>query len=192
MLGRPPTKEERAFFPVDDIDLCIHDFVEKENLPNSRIEAGVDWGESVGETVVTITERIYGRRKVLFIKRWRKVAVETQLPEIKELLDQWKPETVRCDSKPAFAVDLAKKLLKNLTPIDAQYHKTEMLAQLYRKVKTHGLEVPANQVDLIKQLRSYHLHKRAGDDLVDSLCLSIFETSTESTGHTNIIKRKKR
>lgn len=188
VLGIPLSTEERQYFPAADIKLCVKEHVDRENVPNSRIEAGIDWGESIGETVVTVTERIYARRKILFIKRYRKAALELILPEIKEILDKFKPETVRCDSKPTYAVDLAKKQLKYLKVVDFQFHKAEMLAQLLRKIKTHSLEIGDNQVDLIKQLRSYRLHKRAGDDLIDSLILAIYETDSSQSGKTNIIK----
>lgn len=188
VLGQFLSTEEMTYFEIKDITLCTHEHVERENVPNSRIEMGIDWGESVGETVVTITEKIYNRRNYLFVKRWRKVPYEEQLPEIKALQDQFKPYVTRCDSKPSFVVDMAKKQLKNLKIIDFQFHKKEMLAQLSRKIKTHSLAIGKNQVDLIKQLKSYRLGKRAGDDMIDSLCLSIFETSSESTGKTNIIK----
>jgi hypothetical protein len=177
ILGRPPTKDERTFFANKHIDACIQPEVIREGLPQSRIEAGIDFGEVVCKTVIVITEKTFSKRNILYIKEWAHKSVESIGPEIAEILDRFNPVIIKADAKPDGCIAILNKFTKRkIHSIDAaQGHKEPMLGQLQKKVQTHELRIPEAQITLITQMRKYRRGLRTGDDQVDALALSCYE-----------------
>lgn len=176
VLGQILNAEERAYFPTKHLDACIYETVLKENSPMSRLEAGLDWGFDPCHTVLVITEKIFARRKVLFIKEWAKHPIEELAPEIADILEKHHVALVKADTHPTEYTHQIEKYTK--TPvfyISAQMHKDAMLSQLQRKIRQHTLELPQDFMKLIQQLRKYRRGKRTGDDQADALALSCYE-----------------
>jgi hypothetical protein len=183
VLGRPPTKAERQFFSSAHIDKCFKEHVDAERTPNSIIEAGIDWGFDPCKTVLTITEKIGVRRRVIFVKAWHKKAIETIAPDIAEILTKHKVDVVKADSAPQEYQGFVERYYKpKIHYIVAAMHKDEMLAQLQRKITQHSLEIGEADIQLITQLKKYRRGMRTGDDLVDSLVLSCYEPITPLGG----------
>lgn len=195
VLGLIPSKSERAFFIVHKKVKVEH--IVKEGGPKSVIEAGMDFGESVGYHVLSITEKNGHRRKLLYMKRWkRSTLIEEILSEIKKLLKDYQVSILKCDSKP---VEYQKYLTKRLGDtgvvyIDFKVHKEPMLGQLKRHLQKGTIEIENTQKALFIELAKYRLGKRAGDDRVDSLALSVYESELPSPIPTGafIVSRKKR
>lgn len=176
ILGRAPTVAERTYFPSKHVDACIYETVLKENAPMSRLEAGLDWGFDPCHTCLVITEKIFARRKVLFIKEWAKHPIEEIAPEIAEILEKHKVTLTKADTHPPEYKHQIEKYTKiPIFYISAQMHKDAMLSQLQRKIRQHTLEVPQDFMKLIQQLRKYRRGKRTGDDQADALALSCYE-----------------
>ena len=177
VLGRPATLAERAFFPNKDITKCIVPCEPtREGAGKSTVEVGIDFGYgSPNVTCFTATERLYSKRKVLYIKTWR----DFNAAEIAQLLEQYKPNLVKADSMPAeFRGRIEQHTKVKLIYVEAKVHKDAMLTQMQRRVRLHELIIPDIFVDLIKELERYKKGKRAGDNRVDSLCLSCYEPAS--------------
>lgn len=173
VLGRPPTKAERAFFPPKHIKKCIVTGV----MPLGGIrEGGLDFGSVVGKNVLTISEKNGNRRKVLFQKHYRK-PLEEELDSIIETLRRYKCVIVKADSKPIEYQRIVGKKLGDIPVIyiDARFHKDKLLGQLQRHIMKHTIEIDSSQIQLILELHKYRRGKRSGDDRVDSLALSCYE-----------------
>ena len=182
VLGEFLSSEERSFFASKDIDKCVLETVNREGGKDSEIWIGIDVGESVGTTVLTVVEKIFSRRRVLFLKEWKKKPIEEIAPEIGKLIDNWSGAIVKIDFRPTyFTPEIQKYTKTKLHPIDAVFTKDEQLAQLQRHIKQHTLEIPDCQPALIVQLRAYRKGKRAGDDLVDSLALACYSPTVPLT-----------
>lgn len=189
MLGRPPKKSERAFFPKKHLDKCLV----RNIMPEGGVrEAGLDFGSSVGKNILTISEKNGIRRKVLYQKHFRK-PIEEALEEIGKTLTKYKVQIVKADSKPAsYKQAIGNKINGvKVAYIDARFHKDNMLGQLQRHIRRHTIEIDRKQVPLILELQKYRKGKRSGDDRVDSLALSIYEYpySTKPRGKVLIGKR---
>ena len=177
VLGLPLTLAERAFFPNKDITKCIVQCEPtREGAGKSTVEVGIDFGYgSPNVTCFTATERLYSKRKVLYIKTWR----DFNAAEIAQLLEQYKPNLVKADSMPAeFRGRIEQHTKVKLIYVEAKVHKDAMLTQMQRRVRLHELIIPDIFVDLIKELERYKKGKRAGDNRVDSLCLSCYEPAS--------------
>lgn len=176
VLGQVLSAEDRALFPSKHIDKCIFETVDKENSPHSQIEAGVDWGFDPCRTVLCITERIFNRRRVLFIDEWARKPIEEIAPEMAKIIEEHGAALVKADAQPS---DYKHKLDKftqiPIYYIESKMHKDAMLSQLQRKIRQHTLEIPLKYFKLIEQLRKYRRGKRTGDDLVDALAFSCYE-----------------
>jgi len=197
VLGRPPTKAERAYFPSKHIDKCVLPFVTRENAPQSRVEAGLDFGFDPCRTVLAITEKVFSRRKLLFTKAWRRKPIEDIAEEIAGHIDALGCSLVKADAKPAEYKGHVEKHTK--TPvfyIEAPMHKDAMLSQLQRKVRQHQLEIGQDQKGVIIQMRKYRKGKRTGDDFIDALALSCYEPAeplrSKPPASIHIIKKKRR
>lgn len=180
VLGRCPTKAERAFFPGKHIEKCVVPVEAiREGGANSRLEIGIDWGYDA-PTVLIVTERIGTTvRKILFIKEWTGKPIEMVGPEILKIISQYKPYVVKADSKPpeykAWFERNAKGKVKFID--SALGHKEQMLGQLQRMVREHRLIIPQGFIDVVVELKKYRRKMIKGDDLVDALALSIYEPS---------------
>ncbi|MGB9855837.1 MAG: terminase large subunit domain-containing protein [Caldisericum exile] len=184
VLGRPPTKEERAFFPKKHIDKCI--FEGESVREGGQIEIGVDFGETESKTVLTVVEKIGKiRRKVLYVKSW-KLPPELVAPEIMTEILKWKPSIVKADNRPKEYREALKKLTDKIVFLDGIFHKDLMLGQLQAHVREHNVLIPQNQVELIKQLTTYKRGKSTGDDYVDSLALACYEFEVPRTSFSKV------
>ena len=93
-----------------------------------------------------------------------------------DIIEEQGVALVKADSQP----ESYKHQLEKFTKIPVYYivskmHKDAMLSQLQSKIRQHALEIPANEVLLVEQLRKYRRGKRTGDDLVDALAFSCYE-----------------
>ena len=198
VLGRPPSAEERTFFPSKHLDACIVDCpCTREGGEHSQIEIGLDWGFDPCLTVMVVTEKLFSKRKVLFIKYWHKKSIENIAPEIGELIESWNPALVKADDKPAEYKGQVEKFTKHkINYISAPMHKALMMSQLQRRVRQHQLIIPDHFTNLVLEMRKYHPKKRTGDDLVDALCISAYEPvepfSTKPTGRVIFREVKKK
>ena len=177
VLGQPLTLAERAFFPNKDIQKCIIPCEPtREGAGKSTVEVGIDFGYgSPNVTCFTATERLYSKRKVLYIKTWK----DFNAQEIAKLLEDYKPNLVKADSMPAeFRGRIEQHTKVKIVYVESRVHKDGMLTQMQRRVRLHELIIPDLFVDLIKELERYKKGKRAGDNRVDSLALSCYEPST--------------
>jgi len=188
MLGRPPTKAERAFFPSKHIEKCVLPVEPiREGGPHSRLEIGIDWGFEA-PTFLIVTERIgTTQRKILFTKKWTGKPIETIGPEILNIIADFKPYLVKADSKPPEYKQWFENHARHVVIfIDcALGHKEQMLGQLQRMIREHRLIIPQtlpNVVDIIMALRKYRRKMIKGDDPVDALSLSIYEPSSPLEG----------
>lgn len=174
VLGRPPTKAERAFFPLIHLKKCR--VVDLQPEGGIR-EGGLDFGDVVGKTMLTITEKLGVRRKVLFQKYYRE-PIEECLDDIQQDLERFGVVVVKADPKPPEFKAFIKNKIGSVPVeyVDPQYHKKQMLGQLQRHVMRHTLTYDVKMVELNKQLERYRPHKRSGDDRVDSLAFSIYES----------------
>ena len=172
VLGRIPTKAERSVFPQKHLDKC---FVVDLQPEGGIREAGLDFGDSVGKTILTITEKLGIRRKMLFQKPYP--IIEEKLDDVQKVLEKLNVVIVKADPKPPEY----KKFIGNkigsipVVYVDPQYHKKQMIGQLQRHVMRHTISIDVKMVDLRKELERYKFHKRSGDDRVDSLAFSVYE-----------------
>jgi len=172
VLGRIPTKAERTFFPSKHLEQCFFQDLQPEG---GIREAGLDFGDVVGKNVLTITEKLGIRRKVLFQQKYP--IIEERMKDVQEVLERFNVVVVKADPKPTEYKDFIGDKIGSIpvTYVDPQYHKKAMLGQLQRHVQRHTISIDIKEVELRKQLERYHLHKRSGDDRVDSLAFSIYE-----------------
>ena len=183
IIGRCPKKSELQLFTNTAIDKCCKESVLKEGGPQSRLEAGIDWGYNPCSTALVITEKIGVRRKILYAKTWHKKPIEVIAPEICDLLHKFDVDIIKADAMPAeYQGWLEKFTNKKINYIHGKMHKESMTGQLKRKIQQNTLEIPAAQKNLIIELRRYHRDKRTGDDLVDALCFSLYEPETPLFG----------
>lgn len=171
--GKIPPRHLRAFFPHKHIKDCTVEGV----MPEGGVrEAGLDFGQVVGKTVLTITEKNKSRRKVLF-QKWYRKPLEECLEEIQKVLSKYKVVIVKADSKPAEYQKVVGKKLGSVPVkyIDAKFHKSNMLGQLQRHIQHHTITWDKDQVKLILELKKYRRGKRSGDDFVDSTALAVYE-----------------
>lgn len=171
--GKIPPRSMRAFFPHKHIKACTIEGI----MPMGGVrEAGLDFGQVVGKNILTISEKNKSRRKVLFIKHYRK-PLEECLEEIGETLRKYEVKIVKADSKPAEYQRVVGKKIGSIPVmyVDAKHHKNKMLGQLQRHIQQHTIEWDKDQVKLILELKKYRKGKRSGDDYVDSLALSCYE-----------------
>jgi len=188
VLGRPPTKAERAFFTRKHIEKCIYTVDPlREGGEKSRIEVGLDFGLVESWTILTVTERIgTTKRKILAIKRWKlppkALAVEIlkYLVTIKKDFGQ-NAYVIKADSKPPEYKQALKERTNKIRFLDATFHKEHMLGQLQRMIRAHCLIIPTKFVPLLKQLYKYRKGMKKGDDYVDSLAYSIYEPAAGFT-----------
>lgn len=187
--GKIPPLSERSLFPHKNVKKCLVDHIISEG---GEKEAGLDFGYSVGKTVITITERIGYRRKLLFQKSWSKTPIEECYKEIKNICERYKVTIIKADNKPPeYPKFLGKKLGSiPIVYLDMTFHKAPMLGQLVRRVRQGYLEISTKQVALIIQLKKYRKKKRAGDDLVDSLAMSCYESNFKPISRGKIIISK--
>jgi hypothetical protein len=191
MLGRPPTKAERAFFPSKHIEKCVLPVEPiREGGANSRVEVGIDFG---GVTVLIVTERIGTTvRKILYIKHWKGKPIEMTGPEMLKIISDYKTYVSKGDSKPPeykqWFINKAKGKVKFIDM--ALGHKEQALGQLQRMVREHRLIIPQTlpwATDLMIALKKYRMvkgedAKSAGSDFVEALALSIYEPSIPLEG----------
>jgi hypothetical protein len=179
VLGQVLSAEDRALFPSKHIAKCIYDTISKENSPHSRIEAGIDWGFDPCRTVLCITERIFNRRRLLYINSWARKPIEEIAPEMAHLIEKHGVTLVKADAQPSDYKHKLEKFTKvPVYYIESNMHKDAMLSQLQRKIRQHTLELSMgdhSSVTLIAQLRKYRRGKRTGDDLVDALAFSCYD-----------------
>lgn len=193
VLGRPPEASERAFFPSKHIEKCegITEESIREGGANSRIEIGIDFGDS--NTVLVVTERIGTTvRKILQIKEWKGKYVEMVGPEILEAIAKYKPFVSKGDSKPQHYKDWFLKHARfKVKFIDfALGHKEQMFGQLQRMIREHRLIIPSGFPNLVVALKQYRMEKGKDAkspkaDIVDALALSIYEPSVPLDGDIN-------
>lgn len=191
VLGRPPTKAERAFFPHKHILKCV---VEDLMPEGGEREAGLDFGQVVGKNILTIVEKNKSRRKVLYQKHYRK-PLEEVLEEISTTCTRFKVKVIKADSKPPEYQKIVGKKLGGILVVyvDARYHKDRMLGQLQRHIQHHTIEWDRKLLALTLELKKYRKGKRAGDDRVDSLVLAVYEmpysTKPTPTIHISTVPR---
>lgn len=175
MLGRVPSITEISFFSKKDIEKCIIENIQPETT-EKRI-AGLDFGESVGEHVLSIIEQVGVRRRLLFIKAWKKTPIESILPDIQRYCENYKVEIIRADSKPSEYAKIIGDKIGSIPIIylDMTYHKKAMLGQWRLLIKRHNFQFDAKEIPLKLQIERYRLHKRAGDDLCDSCMMSCYD-----------------
>jgi len=174
VLGRPPTKAERAFFASKHIKACTTTNL----LPEGGMRmAGLDFGQVRGKNLLTIVEKNKSKFKVLFQKHYRK-SIEESLGEIAEELRKHKVAIVKADSRPTEYQQIVGKKLAG-TPVhyvDARFHKRQLLGQLQHLIQTHNIQWDKDKhVKLILELRKYRRGKSTGDDYVDSLALATYQ-----------------
>ena len=203
VLGRPPTKQERAFFARKDVEECFQSVESiREGGVLSRIEIGIDTGNP---TVLTVTERIgTTRRKLLFVKVWTRKYCTPDIcgPQILEIIRNWKPYIVKMDSKPQEYVDWFRVHGNKVKPIDFSIHKEQMMGQLQKMIREHRLLIPTDFIYLKMPLEKYRLirgednkeRKTTGSDYVESLALSIYESESlqPTTGSIVVFPRPKK
>jgi hypothetical protein len=185
----------------------------REGGPLSRIEIGIDFGEGKegsdrDSTVLVITERIGTmKRKVLFIKVWSKKDRPPDKcgPEILEIIAKWNPHLSKADSKPEEYNDWFKIHAKGKVKlVDMAIHKENMMGQLQRMIRGHGLIIPTEFTYLMIALQQYRLRrgeeyykgkgaKTAGSDLVEALALSCYESEslTANSGRMVVFPRER-
>jgi len=185
VLGRPPTKEERAFFAKKHLEKCILD--SEPEMEGGQIEIGIDFGEIESKTVLTVIERI-GRvkSKVLNIKEWKEPP-EIVAEKIVTEIQKYNPVIVKADSRPIEYRKALEKFTKKITYIDGVFHKQLMLGQLQARIREHNILIPEKHVELIKQLTRYKKGMQVGDDYVDSLALAIYEVELPKNTRSKIV-----
>ena len=182
VLGRPPTREERAFFPSKQVDACMVEVESvREGGQNSRVEIGIDFGYN-SPTILIVTERIgTTRRKVLFIKEWKGKSIEQVGPEILDLISKFKPYITKGDSRPPEYLDWFNIHGKKVKGINlALGHKEQMLGQLQRMIREKRIIIPVEYSQIGIALKKYKYvkaknAKSIGSDIVEALALSIYE-----------------
>jgi len=186
VLGVPPTKAERAFFPSKHITACCKPFVEKEGGPNSQIEIGIDWG-MVSGTTLAVVERLGPRVKVLHTQQWVGKAIEFIAPEIRTIIDEWKPILIKADAKPDDYQDYMRarypKLVIKYINANLDNNKTMLLSQIKRAVEKHLLEISEDKLNIIIQFRKYKRDMRRGDDFVDAIALANYKSEIFQETH---------
>jgi hypothetical protein len=189
--GRVPTKEERNFFSLKQIEeKCTVDREPiREGGEKSVIEFGFDIGSTDGCSLV-ISEKLGSKRNILFAHTF-KFSREEMVLELTRLKNLYRPMIIKMDSMPKDLATFFKSKMPSIKIIDAHLgeevkdeegntvwstHKEQMLGQLQRKIREGtSMEIPKCFVDLIIQLRRYRKGMFHGDDLVDALALSIYE-----------------
>lgn len=168
-----PGREERAFFARKDIDKCILSVEPtSESKEKSVFECGIDWGYGrINQTVLTITEKLGVRRKIIFQNVWKDVDFEDMANCLRGFRG-----VIKADSKPAeFKGKLEQYIKARIYYLDMVQHKDPMMTQLQSKVRMHQLVIPDCFADLVRELVTYRKGKRAGDNRVDSLAISCYE-----------------
>ena len=177
-LARPPTEKERTLFSSPNITKCLYKEVIREGGQRSKIHVGIDWGFNPASTVLTVTEHIGARRRVLYIKAWKNKPQEVMHPEIEEICARWKPDVIKADSRPEpYKEYFSTHSNLSFNWIDGRIHKESMIGQIKRTISQHTLEIDETQQNLIRQLRKYKRNMDYGDDYVDSLMISAYEPS---------------
>lgn len=155
-----------------------------KSIPNAQYYAGIDWGRSNDNTVLTILNR---DREVAFCKsysgNWNK-----QLDDIMLILKDYKP-IVYAESNGIGdpLIDQARKGYSNITPfITSNNSKKEIIENLKMIILKEEIKLPSRKanLDLFKELSNYtysitktgliSYHHRDGehDDFVDSLAIA--------------------
>lgn len=180
VLGQFLDADERAYFPSKHVDAIIFECpCTREGGAQSSIEIGLDFGFDPCKTVIVVTEKIFSKRKLLFIKSWHKKPIEEIAPEIGQLLTEWSPNLVKADDKPAEYQHKIESYTKvKIHYLAAPMHKEAIISQLQRRVRQHQLIIPDHFTNIILELRKYRRGKRTGDDLVDALALACYEPAT--------------
>lgn len=183
VLGQPLSVSERAFFPNKDISKCIIECEpNREGGLKSSLEVGIDFGYGQPNvTCLTVTEKTYSKRKVIYEKTWKEFNAEDMARVLEGF---WHNTTiVKADSMP---VEFRGKIEQynprlKIHYIDSKAHKDLMLTQLQKRIRLHELTIPNMFIPLIKELERYKKGKRAGDNRVDALALSCYEPATPLT-----------
>jgi hypothetical protein len=176
VLARVPSRDERAFFANKDIARCIVDVEPTAELKErSKLECGIDFGYGKrNSTALTITEKQFTKRKLIFQREWRDVS----FGEIAACLKGF-GGTIKADSRPAEFKGKLEQYLPDtkIYYLDMVFHKEHCITQLQTRIRMHQLTIP--DIDgfrpLVKELRVYKLHKQTNDNLVDSLAISCYE-----------------
>ena len=189
VLGRPKMEQERTFFPLKHLNACILDVEPiREGGQDSWLEAGIDMG--FNNTVLVIRERIgTTKKKIIFVKEWKKHPIEEIAIEIAKFLDSYDVRYTKVDSKAGIGVQvkgqLEKYTRKHITYIDANVkianelgewtsNKEQMMGQLLRTIREHQLIIPLCFTEAIIQLKKYRRNMQTGDDIVDAIALACY------------------
>lgn len=178
VLARLPKPSERSFFNPKTVLRCFQDISsEPEKTYGSMILAGIDLGFGLpNNTVISITEKKKSKVKLIV----QVVMKGLDLEKLSQLLRTYNPMKIKVDSKPPELLRLIREGLpeyKNrLRIIDATTRKKQILTQLQTLINSGNLAIPKENVSLKLEFERYHLHKRSGDNRIDSLALAIFES----------------
>jgi hypothetical protein len=189
VLGRPYTEDERTFFSSKHLEACLsEEDGSRVGGSKSTLECGIDFG--FNSFTIVIRERIGATKtKVIFFKEWVRVPREEVFPEIAKILNTYKPEIIKADSKPVeYKGQIEKHTKRRIVYVDAGANdvvdgkeitnKAHMYGQLLRRVREHQLILPYPYTKpILDQMRVYRKNMRDGDDIVDALALACYEPS---------------
>ena len=187
ILGLPTPQEGKMFEPAK-LRTVLKDPTEIHYSDYSRIIAGIDWGQNISQTALTIIDINPVDKKVRVVNTWLFSTPDHSdiIPSIVQLLTQNQVTKIVMDIQPPSACAMMKKALLHVNVEvreqsfthgrgDAMYHN------LKRLIEKDLIEIPhvyTGQMNtLTEQLREMQWEKntKVRTDLVDALALACSE-----------------
>ena len=185
--GIPPTKEEIGVFPAGQVNECYHGDANREGGASSTTEVGIDFGNECSAYV--LSERLSGtKRKILFYKTWEHGVMDIVTEEMAKLLKEQLPAIIKADSlpiewrgkierfyhdKPINYIDLTSRTMQEGRMLHIKEH---MVGQMQRRIREKNLIIPDCYPEVKEKLSKYKRGMFHGDDLVDSILLSCYDS----------------
>lgn len=175
VLGEPLTDKEKGIFEPKHIKACTYPTVLSEG---GKCESGIDSG-GTGERdkyALVIIERVGTRVKIRLVKYWNYNNIHLTPVEPNNLLIQYNTVINKMDSQPEeFYNDLQSITKKKIYPIIMKQYREELIGHLKFLIKTHKLEIPSNEEELLTQLYRFTNKPSHSDDLVWALALACYQ-----------------
>jgi hypothetical protein len=183
-----PTPQEGKMFEPTKLRLVLKDPTEIHYSDYSRIVAGLDWGQNISETALSIIDINPVDKKVRVVTTWVSTNPDHSeiIPSIVQLLTQNQVTSLVMDAQPPNACAMMRKALKfiNIQVRDQAFthgRGDAMYHNLKRLIEKELIEIPhvyTGQMNtLAEQLREMQWEKnvKVRTDLVDALALACSE-----------------
>jgi hypothetical protein len=199
--GTIPEEHIKTLLNSKDVESCIENYLTISGVEESSLHFGIDWGYERSLSCLVLTEWSKAYKKVIKCWVWDNSKISTLYEDMGNILMEYNKITpklvVYADNKPQGFIENLDRCItgiyvkaidkgtvitnpenKEVTDKNSKVVvtvKSLLLQQLYNLVKTKHLKIPANETELIKQLKIYTKDRVYSNDLVDALMLSIGE-----------------